>query len=36
MNRLSLGIQSFDPRSCKALGRIHDDDEARRAVEIAR
>ena len=35
VNRLSLGIQSFDPRHLKALGRIHDDREARRAIEIA-
>ena len=36
VNRLSLGIQSFNPRHLKALGRIHDDSEARRAIEIAR
>lgn len=36
INRLSIGIQSFDPRHLQALGRIHDGDEARRAVEIAR
>ena len=36
VNRLSLGIQSFDPRHLKALGRIHDGDEARRAIEIAK
>jgi oxygen-independent coproporphyrinogen-3 oxidase len=36
INRLSLGIQSFDPRHLKALGRIHDGVEARRAIEIAR
>ncbi len=36
VNRLSIGIQSFDPRHLKALGRIHDDEEARRAIEIAR
>lgn len=35
VNRLSLGIQSFDPRHLKALGRIHDGDQARRAIEIA-
>ncbi len=35
VNRLSLGIQSFDPRRLQALGRIHDDREARAAVEIA-
>ena len=36
VNRLSLGIQSFNPRHLTALGRIHDDNEARRAIEIAR
>jgi oxygen-independent coproporphyrinogen-3 oxidase len=35
VNRLSLGIQSFDARHLKALGRIHDGREARRAIEIA-
>ncbi len=36
VNRLSLGIQSFHPHHLTALGRIHDDREARRAVELAR
>ena len=36
VNRLSLGIQSFNPQHLKALGRIHDDSEARRAIDIAR
>ncbi|MFM9435880.1 putative oxygen-independent coproporphyrinogen III oxidase [Janthinobacterium sp. CG_23.3] len=35
VNRLSIGIQSFNGRHLQALGRIHDDHEARRAVEIA-
>ena len=35
VNRLSVGIQSFNPRHLQALGRIHDGDEARRAVDIA-
>ena len=35
VNRLSIGIQSFDPRHLKSLGRIHDEREARRAIEIA-
>ena len=35
VNRLSIGIQSFDPHHLEALGRIHDGNEARRAVEIA-
>src|SRR6059058_3347476 len=30
VNRLSIGIQSFEPKHLKALGRIHDDREARR------
>jgi oxygen-independent coproporphyrinogen-3 oxidase len=34
VNRLSIGIQSFDDRFLKALGRVHDSAEARRAVEI--
>ena len=33
VNRLSLGIQSFDPKHLAALGRVHDADEARRAAE---
>ncbi len=36
INRLSIGIQSFSARHLKRLGRIHDDVEARRAVEMAR
>ena len=36
VNRLSLGIQSFNPAHLRSLGRIHDDAQARRAVEIAR
>jgi len=35
INRLSIGIQSFNSEHLKALGRIHDDAEAKRAVEIA-
>jgi len=35
VNRLSLGIQSFDTDHLRALGRIHDGDEARRAIETA-
>ncbi|MCE2872049.1 MAG: radical SAM family heme chaperone HemW [Oxalobacteraceae bacterium] len=35
INRLSIGIQSFNDSHLKALGRIHDADEARRAVTIA-
>ena len=36
VNRLSLGIQSFANRHLKALGRIHDRDQAVRAIEAAR
>src|SRR5712671_7308304 len=36
VNRLSIGIQSFNPQHLKALGRIPDDGEARRAIEIAK
>lgn len=35
VNRLSLGIQSFNDDHLKALGRIHDAAEARRAIGIA-
>ncbi|WP_323071801.1 radical SAM family heme chaperone HemW [Mycetohabitans endofungorum] len=36
VNRLSIGIQSFNDAHLQALGRIHDAAQARRAVEIAR
>jgi oxygen-independent coproporphyrinogen-3 oxidase len=35
VNRISLGVQSFDPAHLRALGRIHDEREAHAAVEIA-
>jgi len=35
VNRLSLGIQSFDNRYLKALGRIHDESQAMNAIELA-
>lgn len=35
INRISLGIQSFDDGRLEALGRIHDSDQARAAIEIA-
>lgn len=36
INRLSIGIQSFNAGHLKALGRIHDDRAAHRAIEAAR
>ena len=36
VNRLSIGIQSFNDRQLKLLGRVHGSDEALRAVEVAR
>ncbi len=35
VNRLSMGIQSFNDAHLKALGRIHSADEARAAIDIA-
>ncbi|KMZ13864.1 Radical SAM family enzyme [Candidatus Burkholderia humilis] len=35
VNRLSIGIQSFNEAHLKALGRIHDASQARQAVDIA-
>jgi putative oxygen-independent coproporphyrinogen III oxidase len=35
VNRLSMGIQSFNDAHLQALGRIHSADEARRAIYIA-
>lgn len=36
INRLSLGIQSFNPVHLKSLGRIHDEKQAHQAIESAR
>lgn len=36
INRLSIGIQSFNAGHLQALGRIHNDDEAHKAIEIAK
>ena len=36
VNRLSIGVQSFDAGQLKALGRIHGPEEARRAYALAR
>ena len=35
VNRLSLGIQSFNDNHLKALGRVHDSAQAQRAIEMA-
>ena len=35
VNRLSIGVQSFDDAKLSALGRIHDSAEARRAIDLA-
>ena len=34
VNRLSIGVQSFDDEALKALGRVHSGDEARRALDL--
>ncbi len=36
VNRLSIGVQSFDDGMLSALGRVHDAADARRAIELAR
>ena len=35
VNRLSIGVQSFDDRALKTLGRIHSGDDARHALDMA-
>lgn len=35
VNRLSIGIQSFNSQHLEKLGRIHNGDQAKRAIEIA-
>jgi len=35
VNRLSIGVQSFNPEHLQKLGRIHDGDTARRAIDAA-
>ncbi len=35
VNRLSIGVQSFDDERLRGIGRIHDGDDARRAIELA-
>ena len=34
INRLSIGVQSFDDRALQTLGRIHSGDEARTALDL--
>ena len=34
VNRLSIGVQSFDDRALQTLGRIHSGDEARKALDL--
>ena len=36
VNRISMGIQSFEDKHLKALGRIHDTAQARKAIDFAR
>jgi len=36
VNRLSIGIQSFQNRQLELLGRVHNGDEALRAIDVAR
>jgi putative oxygen-independent coproporphyrinogen III oxidase len=36
VNRLSIGVQSFDATRLEALGRIHDSEQAIAAIELAR
>jgi putative oxygen-independent coproporphyrinogen III oxidase len=36
INRLSIGVQSFQPQKLQALGRIHNGEEAIRAADMAR
>ncbi len=36
VNRISLGVQSFQPRLLTFLGRVHSADDARKALEVVR
>jgi len=36
VTRLSVGVQSFSDKSLKALGRVHDAEQARRAIEAVK
>src|SRR5262245_12120104 len=35
VNRVSIGVQAFDAEALKALGRLHDVDEAKEAIRLA-
>ncbi|MGH7824683.1 MAG: radical SAM family heme chaperone HemW, partial [Candidatus Binatia bacterium] len=36
VNRISIGVQSFQPRLLKFLGRVHSADEAQKALDVVR
>jgi putative oxygen-independent coproporphyrinogen III oxidase len=36
VNRISVGVQSFQPRLLKFLGRVHDTDEAKQALRVVK
>lgn len=36
VNRISIGVQSFQPRLLKLLGRVHSADEAKKALEVVK
>ncbi|RYY78368.1 MAG: radical SAM family heme chaperone HemW [Moraxellaceae bacterium] len=36
INRLSLGVQTFDPAQLQRLGRVHNQDDAKQAIQRAR
>ena len=36
VNRISVGVQSFQPKILKFLGRVHSADEARKALQVVR
>ena len=36
VNRISIGVQSFQPRLLQFLGRVHSADEAKRALDVVR
>jgi putative oxygen-independent coproporphyrinogen III oxidase len=34
VNRVSIGVQSFNPNGLKVLGRLHDENDAKKAIEL--